>query len=68
MGRYSVEDFIQSTGERDLNQGIFELERDRLLEVNLEGMVWTKRGAMVAYTGILCLRGKESLSMGLASS
>lgn len=51
MGRYSIEDFIQSTGEKDLNQGIFELERERLLEVNLEGMVWTKRGSMVAYTG-----------------
>lgn len=51
MGRYSIEDFIQSTGEKDLNQGVFELERERLLEVNLEGMVWTKRGSMVAYTG-----------------
>jgi hypothetical protein len=39
MGRYSIEDFIQSTGERDLNQGVFELERERLLEVNLE--VWS---------------------------
>jgi len=51
LGRYSIEDFIQSTEEKDLNQGIFELERERLLEVNLEGMVWTKRGSMVAYTG-----------------
>lgn len=51
MGRYSIEDFIQNTEEKDLDQGIFELERERLLEVNLEGMVWTKRGSMVAYTG-----------------
>jgi uncharacterized protein (AIM24 family) len=51
MGRYSLEDFIQSTGERDLGQGVFELERERLLEVNLNSMVWTKMGSMVAYTG-----------------
>lgn len=51
MERYSIKNFIESTGERDLNQGVFELERDRLLEVNLDGMVWTKRGSMVAYTG-----------------
>jgi len=42
LERYSIEDFIESTGERGLNQGVFELERERLLEVNLEGMVWKK--------------------------
>jgi uncharacterized protein (AIM24 family) len=51
MGKYSIDEFIDSTGQRDLEEGTFELERDRLLEVNLEGKVWTKMGSMVAYLG-----------------
>ncbi|NOR47361.1 MAG: AIM24 family protein [Methanosarcinaceae archaeon] len=51
MGRYSIDEFIDSTGQRDLGEGTFELERDRLIEINLEGKVWTKMGSMVAYLG-----------------
>ncbi len=51
MGKYSIDEFIDSTGQRDLGEGTFELERDRLLEINLEGKVWTKLGSMVAYLG-----------------
>jgi uncharacterized protein (AIM24 family) len=51
MGKYSINEFIDSTGQRDLEEGTFELERDRLLEINLEGEVWTKLGSMVAYLG-----------------
>ncbi|WP_445475926.1 AIM24 family protein [Methanococcoides methylutens] len=51
MGRYSVKEFIEMTGQKDLGEGLFELERDRLLELNLNGRVWTKRGSMVAYLG-----------------
>ncbi|MDY9926991.1 AIM24 family protein [Methanosarcina sp.] len=65
MGRYSLEDFIQSTEERDLGQGIFELERERLLEVNLNSMVWTKMGSMVAYTGNIKFTREGVLEHGL---
>ncbi|KGK98867.1 hypothetical protein LI82_06135 [Methanococcoides methylutens] len=51
MGRYSVDEFIEMTGQKDLGEGLFELERDRMLELNLNGRVWTKRGSMVAYLG-----------------
>ncbi len=51
MARYSIDEFIDSTGQRDLGEGTFELERDRMLEVNLDGKVWTKMGSMVAYLG-----------------
>ena len=53
MARYSVEDFVETTMQRNRGEGTFELERDRLLEVNLNGRVWTKTGAMVAYTGTI---------------
>jgi uncharacterized protein (AIM24 family) len=47
IGRYSLEDFIQSTGERDLGQGVLSWN-ENALEVNLNSMVWTKMGSMVA--------------------
>lgn len=51
MARYTVEEFVQATGQKDHGEGVFELESDRLLEINLEGQVWTKMGSMVAYIG-----------------
>ncbi len=51
MARYTVEEFVQATGQKDRGEGVFELESDRLLEINLEGQVWTKMGSMVAYVG-----------------
>lgn len=49
--RYTLNSFIQKTADRDLNQGVFELESDRMLDINLNGSVWIKMGAMIAYTG-----------------
>lgn len=51
MSRYSINGFIEKTSQRDRNQGFFELENDRLLEINLNGTVWTKTGSMIAYMG-----------------
>ncbi len=51
MARYTVEEFVQATGQKDRGEGVFELESDRMLEINLEGQVWTKMGSMVAYVG-----------------
>lgn len=50
-GRYSLDEFLRRSAERDHGQGHFELESERLLEINLDGMVWTKMGSMVAYVG-----------------
>ena len=49
--RYSISEFVQKTAQRDRGQGLFELESDRILEVNLDGQVWTKMGSMIAYRG-----------------
>lgn len=49
--RYSLEEFVDRTKDRDLQQGLFELESERMLDINLDGEVWTKMGAMIAYTG-----------------
>jgi len=51
MGRYSIESFVKKTSQKDREQGTFEQESPHLLEVNLDGKVWTKWGSMVAYRG-----------------
>jgi uncharacterized protein (AIM24 family) len=65
MGSYSLEDFIRSNGERAPGQGVFELEREHLLGVNLRGVVWTKMGSMVAYTGNIRFTREGTLEHGL---
>lgn len=65
MGRYSIDEFIEATGQRDLGEGVFELERDRLLEVNLNGRMWTKKGSMVAYLGNVKFTREGILEHGL---
>ncbi|MEX2176997.1 MAG: AIM24 family protein [Pirellulaceae bacterium] len=51
MTRYTLNDFVAATTQKDRGQGLFELESPRMLEVNLNGMIWTKTGAMKAYVG-----------------
>lgn len=51
MSRYSVEEFVNQTRQKDLGQGVFELETERILELNLNGEVWTKMGSMISYRG-----------------
>ncbi|PLR82730.1 MULTISPECIES: AIM24 family protein [Bacillus] len=51
MSRYSVNEFVNSTKQQDKGEGLFELETPRLLEINLNGQVWAKAGAMVSYRG-----------------
>ncbi|MGD6815838.1 AIM24 family protein [Metabacillus sp. 84] len=49
--RYSIREFVESTKQSEKKQGFFELETPRMLEVNLNGQVWSKAGAMIAYNG-----------------
>lgn len=65
MSRYSLEEFISRTGEKDRGEGFFELESDRMLEVNLDGMVWTKMGSMVAYNGNIKFTREGVLEHGI---
>ena len=63
--RYTLDDFMAKTAEKDRGQGLFELESERMLEVNLDGRVWTKKGAMVAYTGAIKFTREGILEHGL---
>jgi uncharacterized protein (AIM24 family) len=65
--RYSLEAFVNKTLDRDLQQGLFELESDRMLDINLNGEVWIKMGAMVAYTGQVKFVREGLLDRGLGN-
>ncbi|MBX3322061.1 MAG: AIM24 family protein [Phycisphaeraceae bacterium] len=68
MSRYSIDDFLADTVQRDLDQGLFELERERILEVNLADMVWMKHGAMIAYRGDIRFEREGIFQRGLAKT
>jgi len=65
MSRYSIEEFVSRTGQQDRGQGTFELENDRMLEINLNGNIWTKTGSMVAYRGGITFTREGILEHGL---
>ncbi|MCE4047282.1 MULTISPECIES: AIM24 family protein [Bacillaceae] len=65
MSRYSLEDFVEKTEQQDKGEGLFELETQRMLEVNLEEMVWAKAGSMVSYMGNIKFTREGILEHGL---
>lgn len=67
MSRYSLEEFVSQTAQQDLNQGTFELESDRMLEVNLNGLVWMKMGAMISYRGQIKFTREGVLEHGIGN-
>ena len=48
---HTLQDFLNATAERDRPGAVFELENTRRLEVHVNGRVWSKLGAMIAYRG-----------------
>ncbi len=67
MSDYSIASFVERTKNRDRGQGLFELETDRMLEVNLNGSVWTKMGSMVGYRGDIHFTREGVLSQGVGN-
>ena len=65
MSRYTLKDFVTRTAQQDRGQGLFELENERLLEINLNGMTWTKTGSMVAYLGQIKFTREGVLEHGI---
>ncbi|THE09128.1 AIM24 family protein [Bacillus timonensis] len=67
MSKYSISEFIKNTEQEDKGEGLFELETPRMLEVNLNGMVWAKAGSMVAYNGKIKYEREGILEHGLGN-
>ncbi len=65
VDRYTVEEFVAATEQKEQGRGFFELESARMLEVNLDGLVWTRMGSMVAYTGDIHFEREGVLEHGV---
>ena len=65
--RYSIQEFVEQTRQKDLGQGLFELETERMLELNLNGTVWTKMGSMVSYRGNVKFKREGIMEQGLGN-
>jgi uncharacterized protein (AIM24 family) len=68
MSRYSIEEFLKQTEQKDKGEGFFELETPHMLEVNLDGLVWAKAGSMVAYHGEIKFVREGILEHGLGTA
>lgn len=64
---HSLQEFVQSTAQRDRGHGLFEKETERLLEVNLNGRMNTKMGSMVAYRGNIKFTREKVLDQGIGT-
>jgi uncharacterized protein (AIM24 family) len=64
---FTIDEFIRSTAQDDSAHEYFQLENPRMLEVNLESMVWMKAGAMVAYVGQIKFTREGILEQGIGS-
>jgi len=65
--RYTLQEFVEASAQRDRGQGVFELETPRLLELNLNGTIWTKMGSMVAYRGDVKFVREGMLEQGVGN-
>ena len=65
MSRYTVAEFVEATQQQDRGEGVFELENDRMLEINLTDTVWTKMGSMVGYRGDIKFTREGILEHGI---
>lgn len=63
----TIDEFVNSTAQRDLGQGVFELESPRMMEVNLNGKMNTKMGSMVAYLGNISFKREGMMDQGIGN-
>ena len=68
MEKYQINQFVEKTKQQDKGQGLFELETERILEINLEQQIWAKMGTMISYRGNIKFERKEYWSTDLANS
>ncbi len=66
MNKYSIQAFLNETAQDDSKKDFFQLEKDYLLELNVNNQtVLIKKGAMVAYDGNIKFEREGLLSKGL---
>lgn len=64
----SLAEFIAATAERDNPGDVFELESPKMLEAQVNGRIWSKLGAMIAYRGNLKFVREGMLEGGIGKA
>jgi uncharacterized protein (AIM24 family) len=67
MSCYTIAQFVAATAQKDEARGKFELENPYTLEVNLDGRVWSKAGAMIGYVGGIRFTRQGLMEQGLGN-
>lgn len=68
MDKFSIQSLIKETAQDDSKNGLFELEKEYLLEMNINNQtVMIKKGAMVAYDGDVKFEREGFLSKGVGN-
>ncbi|WP_172372477.1 AIM24 family protein [Sporosarcina jiandibaonis] len=65
MSKYTIDEFIRQTKQDERGNEFFELETPRILEVNLNDLVWAKTGSMISYAGKIKFERERMLEHGL---
>jgi uncharacterized protein (AIM24 family) len=61
----SIREFVAQTADVQRNDGPFELETDHVLQIHVDGQVWTKAGSMIAYRGAISFEREGLLERGV---
>lgn len=68
MKKYSIQSFVEETVQDDAKNGLFELKKEYILELNLNSQtLMIKKGAMVAYDGNIKFEREGILSKGVGN-
>lgn len=65
MSAFTLTEFAHQTSQKDATNDAFELESPNMLEVRLDGRVWTKIGTMIAYYGDVQFKREGAFENGL---
>jgi uncharacterized protein (AIM24 family) len=61
---YSLEAFIEESREKGVHGGTFEKESERMLRIDVDGGVWLRPGAAVAYRGDIAFERLPTVRAG----
>lgn len=65
MTTYSVSEFLNKTKQENVSRESFALQSERILEIDLNGEIWSKMGSMISYQGSIQFERERILEHGL---
>jgi uncharacterized protein (AIM24 family) len=65
MSVHTLNEFLHKSVQQDHGQETFQLENNRMLEIHVDGQMWTKLGSTVAYRGALKFQREGALEHGV---